>query len=711
MKVVAFRFLAGWVAFFMVCGSAVIASAQTTTTRVVRVVEYNIQDDVNGNVTPTCGLIVPFFGSGGSFTTNCSAGVTSGGVLEGIGEEIIAGDPAQPIDVLTLEETTSNTTTVQPIVNGLNAFYAHYGNPAGYAMSSFQATESGNNPSTGNGPNAMVYNTNTLQLVASVPVDPPGGTSQLGSASGEYREVMRYEFAPTGATAGTNNEFYIYVSHYKASSGSSNDKARLGEATIIRNDEASNLPANARVLYVGDYNPDDNSGEAGYQTICSNSAPNGVKQGQGVDPLNILWGPYTDASTTINWSVSTTNKSILFMLSEESYELRYRDDLQIMTSNVYYGVAGGLQYVPGSFHSFGNNASLPYQDSVNTGGNTALNDLDPTLVSLYNLTASALLEDLTGASDHLPTVADYRIPIPLAAPVASFSGSPTNGVAPLAVTFTDTSTGNVTNWSWSFGDGGTTNLTTNSVLYTYNTAGVYTVTEIVSGLGGSSTNTRVNYITALTPPPVASFTGTPTTGVGPLTVTFTDTSTGNVTNWFWSFGDGGTTNLTTNAVVYTYNTALSYTVQEIVSGLGGSSTNTQINYITVLTPFQAWQIQYFGSTTNPAAAPSADPDGDGQNNQAEFLAGTNPTNSASGLRITSITTQGNDVLVTWTTAGGVTNVVQSTAGLPDGSYSTNFLDLSPLIIIAGSGDAITNYLDQGGATNSPSRYYRVRLQP
>ena len=41
---------------------------------------------------------------------------------------------------------------------------------------------------------------------------------------------------------------------------------RLGEATIIRNDESTNLPANARVLYVGDYNPDDNSGEPGYQT-------------------------------------------------------------------------------------------------------------------------------------------------------------------------------------------------------------------------------------------------------------------------------------------------------------------------------------------------------------------------------------------------------------------------------------------------------------
>ncbi len=60
---------------------------------------------------------------------------------------------------------------------------------------------------------------------------------------------------------------------------------------------------------------------------------------------------------------------------------------------------------------------------------------------------------------------------------------------------------------------------------------------------------------------------------------------------------------------------------------------------------------------------------------------------------------------------GYTNVVQVNAGLPDGSYSTNFQDVSGLVIISGSGDAATNYLDAGGATNVPARYYRIRLQP
>jgi hypothetical protein len=68
----------------------------------------------------------------------------------------------------------------------------------------------------------------------------------------------------------------------------------------------------------------------------------------------------------------------------------------------------------------------------------------------------------------------------------------------------------------------------------------------------------------------------------------------------------------------------------------------------------------------------------------------------------------------WSTAGGHTNIVQVTTGAVDGSYNTNgFVDIAgSLTILPGSGgDTSTNYTDVGGATNTPARYYRVRLVP
>jgi hypothetical protein len=153
-----------------------------------------------------------------------------------------------------------------------------------------------------------------------------------------------------------------------------------------------------------------------------------------------------------------------------------------------------------------------------------------------------------------------------------------------------------------------------------------------------------------------------------------------------------------------------YTVVGIDATTG--CTNTMNGSATATTdPFQCWQLQYFGCTNCPQAAASADPDGDGQNNLAEFLSGTDPTNSASALRVSSAVRQGNDVVITWTTAGARTNAVQATAGDGNGGYATNFTDISGLIVITGSGDAITNYTDVGGATNAPSQFYRVRLVP
>jgi hypothetical protein len=368
-------------------------------TRIVRIVTYNIEADINGATSPLPGLIAP--------PANATD-YQSGGVLEGIGEELVNGN-AQPLDVLALQETTSNTQTVAPIVSALNTFYGVAGM---YASSTYQATESGGDTADGNGPNAVVYDTRTLQLLASTPVDPSGGASKLGSSSGEYREVMRYKFAPAGVAANSSNLFYVYVSHYKSGTSSSDLTSRNGEAEIIRTNEAIDLPAGARVIYVGDYNVTASS-EAGYQTVLATASPNGIAQGGGIDPMN------TNDNQSINWGTSTTDTNILAMETEHSYDLEYRDDLQVMSTNVYFGAQGGLKYVPETYHVFGNNGTTAYYGAVNNGTNTALGNRLVTNGPVF-IPAAQLYLDLTNASDHLPVVADYTIPLP--APVVSGVG-------------------------------------------------------------------------------------------------------------------------------------------------------------------------------------------------------------------------------------------------------------------------------------------------
>ena len=71
---------------------------------------------------------------------------------------------------------------------------------------------------------------------------------------------------------------------------------------------------------------------------------------------------------------------------------------------------------------------------------------------------------------------------------AGFSATPTLGTPPLDVQFIDESTGEITQWAWTFGDGGTS--TERSPSHTYSAAGEYTVSLTVTGPDGSDVETR-----------------------------------------------------------------------------------------------------------------------------------------------------------------------------------------------------------------------------
>ena len=81
-------------------------------------------------------------------------------------------------------------------------------------------------------------------------------------------------------------------------------------------------------------------------------------------------------------------------------------------------------------------------------------------------------------------------------PYAGFSATPVGGGAPLAVTFTNSSNGSITNCLWDFGDGATLNTTAASLVHTYSVPGAYTVSLTVSGASGSNTKTQTGLIVA-----------------------------------------------------------------------------------------------------------------------------------------------------------------------------------------------------------------------
>lgn len=168
-------------------------------------------------------------------------------------------------------------------------------------------------------------------------------------------------------------------------------------------------------------------------------------------------------------------------------------------------------------------------------------------------------------------------------PVADFMANPTSACVGEQVFFMDISTNSPTSWSWTFPGGSPASSALNNPSVTYAAPGVYDVSLTATNAYGSGSITKTNYITINTCPlpPVANFSASPTTLCAGGTVSFTDLSANNPTNWQWTFTGGlPATSITQNPTV-TYTTAGIYPVTLQVSNSAGSNTATFTGYITV----------------------------------------------------------------------------------------------------------------------------------
>jgi PKD repeat protein len=83
--------------------------------------------------------------------------------------------------------------------------------------------------------------------------------------------------------------------------------------------------------------------------------------------------------------------------------------------------------------------------------------------------------------------------------------------------------------------------------------------------------------------PTAAFSATPTSGPAPLTVQFTDQSSGGPTAWQWDFQNDGTVDSTQQNPSFAFASPGTYSVKLTVSNVSGEDTTTKSGYITVAT--------------------------------------------------------------------------------------------------------------------------------
>ena len=182
-------------------------------------------------------------------------------------------------------------------------------------------------------------------------------------------------------------------------------------------------------------------------------------------------------------------------------------------------------------------------------------------------------------------------------PVADFIADPLQGDPGTVVRFTDNSSvpaeNPITRFSWLFGDGVSSSV--QNPEHRYPSGGLFPVQFTVSNpLCRNSTPVADQYNITIGIP-VARFTATPSAGLVPLTVVFTDTSTGSPAQWNWSFGDGTYSDL--RSPVHDYPVKGNYIVNLTVTNVYGSSSaeypvralvgamsaaNTSIDGITIL---------------------------------------------------------------------------------------------------------------------------------
>ena len=293
---------------------------------------------------------------------------------------------AQPIDIMTfneVDEITSNSsiTSDQPFTALTNAINASAPPGVTYTLARF-TNQSENGVG---GAQAMYYRSDRFTEIVS-------GHKDI--ATGASRFTDRWLLQLNGYSD-ARARIYVYGSHLKASSGSSNENERNTGMTAIRND-ANALGAGTPIVYTGDYNVYTNT-EPAYVTLMA------AGNGQGVDPYG-----------TSNWvgSAGAIRHTQAPALSPPGGLVGggLDDRFDFIVPSVGAADGQGFSMLASTMRAVGNDGAH-YNTDINAGNNAYF----PGQLTRSNDLADALWL----AADHIPQLLEFQVPAKLSAQFTS----------------------------------------------------------------------------------------------------------------------------------------------------------------------------------------------------------------------------------------------------------------------------------------------------
>lgn len=217
------------------------------------------------------------------------------------------------------------------------------------------------------------------------------------------RDINRYTFKIRTQNHDTNPiRVEVFVTHLKASTGSSNRQKRLSSINEFVN-ELNNIPADRHVLFAGDFNFY-TSNEEGYKKLIDNGNPIQI-----IDPINrpcpdfpnngVDYFDFNNYNSTYFWNNSSfsdvhTQSTRTSGNGGAGGGMDDRFDFIMMSKN--FNSSSTLFYVNNSYKAIGNNGNC-YNDAVNN-------------TSCTGTYSQSLRNALFNFSDHLPVILEIETP-------------------------------------------------------------------------------------------------------------------------------------------------------------------------------------------------------------------------------------------------------------------------------------------------------------